>query len=359
MLKRIYEISRYVLAPTNTFEYIACLGINNLGDEILFDALKKNFLGANFIPTFHPLNRFFLKEFINHPKRLGVVLGGGTLLRTEWEIENFKMHVERLGTGIIFGTGLGSPSFITEQNIVHLLEQHCDFFNSLDFIGVRGPESHQTFTKAGIKSEVIGDLACSFVQPIEFWQPSLSKKIGINIGLSNGLVWGSEEQIFKSYVNLVKMLLKNDWEVEFYVVWQEDLAITKKLALEVGVSQEKIILCTHDLHFYLNKVKSLHAFIGIKLHSVVLAMCANVPSIMIEYRPKCRDFMDSVDLGEFCVKSNNIEEKMLLNILEKICTDGASISKKIHSRFSFYSELQKTKAKEVLGNLKQKMESRK
>lgn len=38
---------------------------------------------------------------------------------------------------------------------------------------------------------------------------------------------------------------------------------------------------------YINLVSEMQAFVGLKLHAVVLAMCAHVPSILLEYRPKC------------------------------------------------------------------------
>src|SRR5205085_3462854 len=45
---------------------------------------------------------------------------------------------------------------------------------------------------------------------------------------------------------------------------------------------------------YLQRVREMTMFLGVKLHSVILAMCAGVPSVMIEYAPKCRDFMCSM-----------------------------------------------------------------
>jgi polysaccharide pyruvyl transferase WcaK-like protein len=355
MIKRIFDVVRYISHSSNTFEYIGCLGIDNLGDEILYDAIKNYFPNTKFISPFHPLNKTCIKNWVNRQKRLGVIMGGGTLLRTQWEIENFKMQVERLGSGVIFGTGIGNPNFHSENNIVSLLQQHANFFNSLEFIGVRGPESKETLAKAGINSEIIGDLACSFTQALDFWRPTKKRKIGINIGHSNGLVWGSEEQIYAVYSELIKLLLIKGWEVELYVVWKEDLSISQKLALETGLKLENIIVCTNDLFRYLDRVRTVNVFIGIKLHSVILAMCANVPSVMIEYRPKCRDFMDSVEMLNFCFKSDMIEARTLYEKVEDMCIEGKKISSDIHDRFSYYSNLQTIKAGEILRSLEKKL----
>jgi len=84
----------------------------------------------------------------------------------------------------------------------------------------------------------------------------------------------------------------------------------------------------------------VNAFVGIKLHSVILSMCAGVPSIMIEYAPKCRDFMASVDLEDFCLDVDSVDAEVLGATFEQLSSTSIATSRQIVERMNHYRDVQ-------------------
>jgi polysaccharide pyruvyl transferase WcaK-like protein len=66
----------------------------------------------------------------------------------------------------------------------------------------------------------------------------------------------------------------------------------------------------------------MQVFVGIKLHAVALAMCSNVPSLMIEYRPKCREFATTMGVQDFCVRSDALDVAQMLALVDDLRARG-------------------------------------
>jgi polysaccharide pyruvyl transferase WcaK-like protein len=73
-----------------------------------------------------------------------------------------------------------------------------------------------------------------------------------------------------------------------------------------------------------------------KLHATVLATCALTPSIMLEYRPKCRDYMESIGQGRFTFKTSDFRAGELWEIVEewnrRRPAAAAALASLIHAR---------------------------
>ena len=59
-------------------------------------------------------------------------------------------------------------------------------------------------------------------------------------------------------------------------------------------------------------------FLGQKLHATVLACVNRVPSVMIEYRPKCRDFMASLDLERYVIRTDEFRAQSAAAMIEEL-----------------------------------------
>ena len=121
--------------------------------------------------------------------------------------------------------------------------------------------------------------------------------------------------------------------MRWFVVWPQDLKITKRAVELSNTSSEIYEIYDNHLEF-LRLVRNLNYFVGMKLHATILATCAFVPSLMLEYRPKCRDYMRSIDQEDATVRTDQFDagsvwEKVLFN-----STHRDQISKRIH-RFQF------------------------
>jgi polysaccharide pyruvyl transferase WcaK-like protein len=115
--------------------------------------------------------------------------------------------------------------------------------------------------------------------------------------------WGEPERIYTEFIKLGNLARKAGWEVKWFVLWPPDLAITRKLAIATNTENEIYEVYT-DVFKYLDQVRSLSTYVGTRLHSVALATCDYVPSIMLEYRPKCRDYMASIGLEDWTLRTD-------------------------------------------------------
>jgi polysaccharide pyruvyl transferase WcaK-like protein len=176
---------------------------------------------------------------------------------------------------------------------------------------VRGPETAATLARVGVAAEILGDPVCWFGQPREFWQPT-EKVMGLNVGHSYGHMYGAEAEIQKKLADFARTMRQRGWTIEFYCVWPDDLGVIHRVAAEAGIANPVIHCIYDDARAYLERVRRLQFFVGIKLHAVALAMCANTPSVMLEYRPKCREFMSSLGMERFAFRSDRFAVEDLL-----------------------------------------------
>jgi polysaccharide pyruvyl transferase WcaK-like protein len=156
------------------------------------------------------------------------------------------------------------------------------------FVGVRGPLSAELLSEVGFSNvEVVGDpvlvYASDTMEDCAAYEPNL---IGLNIGWDRSMKqFGTEAEIYERITTLAKRARSAGWKVRWFVVCPADLEMTVEAAAKSGTSEEIIQCYTNASEYIAGKIA---AFCRMRLHSVVLATCAYVPSLMIEYRPKCR-----------------------------------------------------------------------
>ncbi len=275
------------------------LGKDNLGDEALYAAM------AALLPQtrlFHYDGGRIANRIIQCSPALGYgVLGGGTLIgqSRQWlDIAKAFQHTGR--TLLISGTGVEDESFWPTAAKV---PEWIPILAQCPHIGVRGPISQAILQKAGVHNvEVIGDPALAFArQRVQtHFQP---KSIGLNVGVSDGKIWGKEDQVSNEFVRLATLARQAGWSVHWFVVWPKDLEITRRVAQASGTSDHIHQIYTSHVDF-IERVAELSVFAGMKLHATILAICATTPSLMIEYRPKCRDFMAAIGHEDHVIRTD-------------------------------------------------------
>lgn len=336
------EVVRYTFTPEPSAFYIGWVGYENLGDEAIMAAACEAFTPINMAYLRH-VPTSYLRFLVERKRNRFALLGGGTQIGPRSPLRQFTYALDRFGKGITFGTGVTPVDSVSTPK---WLRDWGQALERCDYVGVRGEESAKTLAMVGVKAEVLGDSACLFAQPPGFWRPA-PRKIGINIGQSGGHVFGSEEDIVVKLASLVKLLIAGDWQVELFCVWPPDLEIVKKVRDLVGVRSITIHQCYASAADYLERTRHLSVFVGVKLHSVVLAMCAGVPSLMLEYRPKCREFMNSVGMGEYTVRTDELIPEVLLERIELLAACAPQISRDILSKLNTYRNLQLERAKSL------------
>jgi len=330
-------LTRLVRAKAPRLIYVSgWLGHNNLGDEALFDAYKYLFNRYNFIhyPTRGGRSLLALTKMLKPAD--GAIFAGGTLINKDRCLSCAQRCADAFTKFVVFGTGVADPTFWRHDK----LSQWRNLLMTADYIGVRGPLSAQLLERSGVHNvEVIGDptIVLSDSKPVAD-DSVIEKSIGLNIGI--GSMWGESSVFQNEFLKLAKLARKAGWLVKWFVVWPNDLDITMALA-RASDTCEHIYTVYSDYVQYFHLVRSLNFFVGMKLHAVALATCAYVPSVMLEYRPKCRDYMEAIDQGEAVVRTDSFHAD---DVWEKVKSWS---SKRSLLSMSLYESIQVIKSRQL------------
>jgi polysaccharide pyruvyl transferase WcaK-like protein len=329
-------------------------GHRNLGDEALYAALKQLFSSGNFIDY----NKKILPQsIVRHlPKCDLMLMAGGTLVggQKESSYQWAKMCFASAPHGVIFGSGVVSPEFMFAvlKQPIEVQKQWADVIRSCDYVGVRGPLSRSILENWGIhNAEVIGDPVLSISRSKMPDTCSIDNNlIGFNVGQAGGNVWGNEEHIYEQFVKLAQIADKAGFRIRWFVVWPKDLAVTEQVVHNSGVPAD-ICEIYEDYEKYIDIVSRANIFIGMKLHAVALATCAYVPSVMLEYNPKCRDYMESIGQGENSLRTDRFTAEKVWEMTENLLANRSIISRRLFEEITKFHKLQSLRASEICDKL--------
>jgi polysaccharide pyruvyl transferase WcaK-like protein len=132
---------------------------------------------------------------------------------------------------------------------------------------------------------------------------------------------GSEEVVAGHLATAAREIARRH-RVKFIPVWPRDVAACTRLAQRAGLPESSVTAprVTHNqFHQEMQDTDFLFAF---KLHAGILAAVSNVPFILIEYQPKCRDFMASAGWDQLCVPPGEVSPELLLHQVEQVESRG-------------------------------------
>ncbi|MFW9879370.1 MAG: polysaccharide pyruvyl transferase family protein [Candidatus Thorarchaeota archaeon] len=276
-----------------------------------------------------------------------VVFGGGTVINEPGFLKKIKSALDSGHKVFILGAGVRNPIFWDKvKGDNNYLSEWIDCLKSCSFVGVRGPISKKILAINGYNGALItGDPVLYFARD-NIKRKLKNKVIGINIGISNGLVWGSEKEILDKIVKLSQILIKKGWKLKFLPVWNRDIPYIQEAIKNIGRKIE-VFSEWHSLDKTFNFLEDCDLFIGEKLHSVVLATCVYTPSIMLEYRPKCLDFMMSMNLEKFNIRTDKLNIDLILDLLYELYQNAESYQKNIFNKAHFYRKMQIERSNDI------------
>jgi len=208
----------------------------------------------------------------------------------------------------VFGTGVASPVFWTGRD--HWQDtrpQWAERLRELPVVGVRGPHSKELLEEVGLtNAEVVGDSGLLFERGRDP-DRATGGVVAVNVGQSEGSVWGgSEEAIEREVSALVKLLISWGLQVELMPIWDADIERTRRVLARCGERGVHMHDVTTSAEEFMDRLADVDVLVGLKLHALVLAAAANVPVYCLEYRPKCRDFARSIDWEDRCVRTSDM-----------------------------------------------------
>ena len=249
---------------------IGWLGRRNLGDEALFHAASATFKQAGLIPYPHDDSMAVSAYKKFHGKfPIGLLAGGTFINRAARECTWAGECFSNCNSSFVFGTGVADPEFYKgrlnwadSMNVWRPLLENCDF------VGVRGPMSLQLLKDQGFdNAQVVGDPILVFASDQKADQSaSTPNTIGLNITYGQKEIWGDHDRVCRQYAELARIAKQAGWKVQWFVVWKEDLDITKKAA-KLSSTEECIHIIYDDYKKYFNLVSRVSVFVGMKLHA--------------------------------------------------------------------------------------------
>ncbi len=318
--------------------YIGCLGKNNLGDAAMFLAIRKLFSSLNVLPFKETKLLKAYQQITKSNIYDAIFLGGGTLIGKGY-LDIFKEAKSNHKGKVIFGSGVRNPDFWERVGVDNRLMEWKELLEACNFVGVRGPLSQKILKDHGFHSaEVIGDPALNFARD-KIKRKIRNKVLGINIGISNGFVWGNEKEILNKVIKLSRVLISKGWKLKFLPVWDQDVPYIEEAVKKIG-SKAEIFDSWKSIDRTLDFLEQCDLFIGEKLHSVILATCVYTPPIMLEYRPKCLDFMMSMELQEFNIRTDRLSIDPIIDLMERLYEKAEYYQNKIALKVNHYKQIQ-------------------
>ena len=310
--------------------YLGWAGRGNLGDDAIHEALEGAVPGAVF--TGLPLYIAETARFVIAPRgarrvrHAVLLLGGGTVIgRSTW-----RMHV-RVGLGLVrtrpalmIGAGVEDPAFRGRASFSGPgeLQRWTGILRSFESVTVRGPRSAELLADIGIDARVVGDPAL-LLRPGPGAPAPEPGLIGVNLGYGDDM-WGHDEDALAHGVaGALTRAIEWGHQVRFLVANKEDLPLAQACAAIASRGDEPDIRMAVTPEEFLTEVSRCDAFIGQRLHAVVLATAAAVPSIMLEYQPKCLDFMRSVDRQDWSIRTDAVQPAALAEMVGELVSGRA------------------------------------
>lgn len=341
---------QYITSGKKTIAYLGWIGYGNLGDEAIYLAVKKMFspYGYKVLPFKYSKKIQIFESMMGRSLFCATVLGGGTLINTLDFLNRLKSAQMRYQPSFLFGVGVQNPLFWNGKNgWEDRISDWVGVLKQCSFVGVRGPLSKKILDDYGFNDSVIvGDTVLSLGEGNVISKKG-TKRLGINIRSANSPGWEKDRGCFlKTIVDFAKIISDQGWEITFLPMCFSDEESIRKIVKKSGKSYG-IFSAYHSVSKTMDFLRSCDVFIGEKLHSVILACCANTPSIMLEYRPKCLDFMLSMELEEFNVRNDNVTVDFLLHLTNKLYADITCYQQKINAKIKYYNVLQNEKIQQI------------
>ncbi|MGB3613689.1 MAG: polysaccharide pyruvyl transferase family protein, partial [Elainellaceae cyanobacterium] len=311
---------RDYLRPQPVLGYIGCVGYGNFGDDLLFAAIARLFSqqliaydGAtqpiHRDPKYHLRRRLRLYRRVMKPALYdGVLLGSGTLINRDALLSRLQKAVVRYPCAT-FGIGVCDPLFWQQHDSTvdhrQRLEAWATTLKSARYLSVRGPKSAQILQSYGLDPQVIGDPVLSSAMPRTDYRRTRRVAVTVN---NHDAQWGNQDTINQAVQRLCFALHRQGWWVEVLAFNDADLAIATQIseALSKVFDRPFPRRLAGGISKTLDYIKSCDLVIGQHLDAAVAAHACGVPTILLSYAPECDDYMASMDLELFTVRTDGL-----------------------------------------------------
>ena len=286
--------------------YVGWTGRFNLGDDVMVERARELLDWADIAESGDPQDL--------------IILGGGTLINMRtylrWVSERDSPRIERA----TLGTGVASPEFwgLTEDPA-----RWVRWLSSCVYVGVRGPQSAETLRSWGYKGEleVCGDSA--LLSTASEGVERQAGRIVIAPVWTKGELWGgSDRDVVAALADAVTQWQGDGREVVCLASSPEDDGQILQLSKATGGEILPYLAGYVENQAAIDLIASADVVVGERLHACILAAAVSTPFIGIEYRPKLRDFAESVDRGDLVARTDTLSGGSIVELAAEATSLG-------------------------------------
>ena len=270
------------------------------------------------------------------------LLGGGTLInRAAYNLDSY-IDVRNRTKSLVptFGTGVASPDFWSgKPGWKDRRKDWVAALAELPVVGVRGPRSMGLLNEVGARNIVVcGDPAIAYYSEgsVETAANDVDRplRVAINTGDCSGNLWGRADDIEESLVGLAKWLKESKHQIELIPVWTKDVGCCVDIARRCDLPSATVSPALTSHTSFLRTVINFDIVIALKLHAAILSAAANVPCILLEYQPKCRDFAASLEWEQFTIRTDALNAAKLIELVSSLIAQLPWARKKLRMNVS-------------------------
>lgn len=333
------KVLRYFLTSKKKGVYFGCTGNNNLGDEVIYDEIKRLLSDSLCICNFPYYNKYIGARSRKLIKQTDyIILGGGTIIRkraNESYLRGLLQLTKQFPKAkiLIIGPGVAEPDFANYIGFPIDIESWTKFLNKTKFLSVRGPRSVDLLKSWGIQNVYeFKDPAISlFRKTIK--NKTKSKKIALNFADIGDRIYGRNPKVLiEKIYEFVEELVLNNWNIYLYPTTSSDLSYMLNVIGLKNFTNIQLFENYTDAEKSLDFLESIDLFVGQRLHGVIFSACVSTPFYALGYEPKIFDFLESVNLASLCTKVDEVEVSDVLNKIKDIYTNLDSNQNEIYKQ---------------------------
>lgn len=327
---------------------IGWYGHGAIGDDIIAETTKRLFFAEaerrKIKIEFVPFQKNYIHTFFHNCfyKDDLIIIGGGSILgfdslayRSIFGFDNIRINKLMINTNtplVIFGGGFRKEREKLEEK--YQIQMRKIFDNAI-LKGIRGPITQQLLISNKIVNnvDIVGDPVLSFCPvPIE---DILKGKfnVGMNVRCikSGEMQYVKNEYIYKIFAKLADYFIEENANIHFFSFaenrYENDIEGAKRvIKLMKNTSNIKIMPFSKKVMEMGSLIGKFDYLISQRLHPCIIGWIQQIPNIGFEYQfLKTKDFMSSIGMDEFVIRTDEFSFDKYLEKYEKIIQNKKSI----------------------------------
>jgi polysaccharide pyruvyl transferase WcaK-like protein len=166
--------------------------------------------------------------------------------------------------------------------------------------------------------EVVGDPAIVYARDA-ITPKAQARRIGLNLNDRSYFFGNANQRVVPLAVEIIRRLRETGWTVTLYPMGPEDRDVTERVLGECGDGEIAVERWDRPLLGHFDAIAQQDVFVGVRLHSTAAAVCTYTPAVMLAYQPKNVEFMETLGLGDHCLRIDRIEgPEELVALIERL-----------------------------------------